>query len=310
MKPIHFAPLQGYTDDVYRRAHHKLIGGVTNYYTPFIRVEVGEIRSKDIRDISPENNKNTPVVPQIIFNSRKEFEYLTQRIEEAGYKQIDLNMGCPFPLQAKHGRGAGILPHLHIIEDIISGIKEHPQITFSVKMRLGWQNNTEAEEIIKKLNEIKLKHIALHPRTGIQQYKGDVNMLIFDKLYSISSNPIIYNGDIRSIEDIRNIEEKYPMLAGIMIGRGLLSCPTMAYEYSTNNEWSVAQRISAMLQLHENLKTEYSRYLNGDYQLHNKLRTFWEYSEPLIGRKPYKKIMKSGNLKNYNIAVEELKYFL
>ena len=106
MLPIYFAPLQGYTDDVYRRIHHKLAGGVEEYYTPFVRVEAGSIRSKDIRDINPENNKGIPVVPQIIFCNSQEFEYLVDRVEALGYNRIDLNMGCPFPLQAKHGRGA------------------------------------------------------------------------------------------------------------------------------------------------------------------------------------------------------------
>lgn len=308
MLPIHFAPLQGYTDDVYRRTHHKLIGGVHCYYTPFVRVEVGEVRSKDVRDIDPENNINTPVVPQIIFNNRKEFDYLTSRVEVLGYKHIDLNMGCPFPLQAKHGRGAGILPHPNIVKDVAEAIREHSETTFSVKMRLGWKNRDEAEEIINILNDIPLKHITLHPRTGAQQYKGEVDFNMFEKLYNFSRNPLIYNGDIHTIEEIRDIEKRFPGLSGIMIGRGLLCNPSMALEYSTNEEWDTRKRISAMMRLHENLKAEYSRYLNGDTQLHNKLRTFWEYTEPLLGRKSYKKIMKSGNLKNYYLAVDELRF--
>ena len=53
MKPLHFAPLQGYTDDVYRRLHHRLVGGIAAYYTPFVRWEHGGVRSKDLRDIAP-----------------------------------------------------------------------------------------------------------------------------------------------------------------------------------------------------------------------------------------------------------------
>lgn len=44
--PIHFAPLQGYTDDVYRRIHHELMGGIHTYYTPFLRMEGGGVRSR------------------------------------------------------------------------------------------------------------------------------------------------------------------------------------------------------------------------------------------------------------------------
>ena len=50
--PIHFAPLQGYTEAIYRQAHARIFGGVESYYTPFVRVEHGEIRKKDMRDYS------------------------------------------------------------------------------------------------------------------------------------------------------------------------------------------------------------------------------------------------------------------
>ena len=143
MIPIHFAPLQGHTDDVYRRIHHQLIGGIERYYTPFIRVEAGDIRSKDRRDSDPKNNEGVPVVPQIIFKNLKEFLYLVDEMETLGYHAIDLNMGCPFPLQAKHGRGSGILAHTDIIEEVSQAIKERSQIDFSVKMRLGWENSEE-----------------------------------------------------------------------------------------------------------------------------------------------------------------------
>lgn len=307
MLPIYFAPIQGYTDDVYRRVHHKIVGGVECYYTPFVRVEVGTIRSKDIRDIAPDNNAGIPVVPQIIFNSKKEFDYLVGRIEALEYKQIDLNMGCPFPLQARHGRGSGILSHPEIVESIIEGINEHKNLQFSIKMRLGWDNNAECERIIDLLNNIDIQHITLHPRTGIQQYKGRVDMDKFRYIYEMSRNPLIYNGDIGTIEDIRLIEKEFPRLKGIMIGRGLLGCPSLATEYQQESEWSNSRRIALMIEMHTALMAEYSRILQGDTQMLSKMRTFWEYSEPLIGKKPHKKIMKSGNFKNYILAVNELK---
>lgn len=307
MKSIYFAPLQGYTDDVYRRVHNELIGGVKLYYTPFVRVEAGSIRSKDIRDISPANNKNVPVVPQIIFNSRKEFEYLVERLLELGYKDIDLNMGCPFPLQTKHKRGAGILAHNDIISDIVEGIKRYSDIRFSVKMRLGWEKPQEAENVVQLLNGVELQHITLHPRTGIQQYKGNIDIDAFARVYSLSDNPVVYNGDILSIEDIYNIERRFPDVKGFMIGRGLLGCPSLAKEYNEGVVWSREERIALMLNMHSALIKEYSLFLKGETQILNKMRTFWEYSEQLLTRKPYKKVLKSGNLKNYLLAVTELK---
>lgn len=308
MLPIHFAPIQGYTDDIYRRHHFKLSGGVVSYYTPFVRMESGGIRAKDLRDISPENNTDTPVVPQIIFKNRKEFDVLTEKIESLGYKTIDLNMGCPFPLQANHGRGAGILQHPEIVEDIANEIKARKNIEFSVKLRLGWKEKNEIKEIIPILNDVKLKHITLHPRTGKQQYKGIVDMEMFDHIYKECANPLIYNGNITNVENIDTLENKYPDLAGVMIGRGLLGCPSLAIEYSQRKQWSNRERISFMLELHESLISEYSNILCGDTQLLNKMHCFWEYSETIIDKKAYKKIIKSGNLRNYLSAVAELKF--
>ncbi len=307
MIPIHFAPLQGHTDDVYRRIHHQLIGGIERYYTPFVRVEAGDIRSKDRRDIDPKNNEGVPVVPQIIFKNLKEFLYLVDEMETLGYHAIDLNMGCPFPLQAKHGRGSGILAHTDIIEEVSQAIKERSQIDFSVKMRLGWEDNEEWKPVLEILNSTPLTHITLHPRTGVQQYKGNIDVEGFNLFYEECQHPIIYNGDLTTMEQLHEMEERYPRLAGLMIGRGLLARPTLGKEYAEGKEWSHEEHIRSLRSLHAELAEQYSHIVKGDAQLHSKLRTFWEYTELLIGRKPYKKIMKSGNLRNYMNAIEELR---
>ena len=305
-KPIHFAPLQGYTDDVYRRIHHELIGGITTYYTPFVRMEGSGVRSKDMRDIRPEFNEGVPVVPQIIVKSMKEFEYLVSVVEEKGYIDIDINMGCPFPMQAKHGRGSGLLAHTDIIQEIGQAIKEKLHLNFSVKMRLGWENKDEWQPVLAILNEVPLRHITLHPRIGTQQYKGTTDMGTFKKFYKSCEHPLIYNGDITTIADIHRIETEYPNLAGIMIGRGLLARPTLATEYASGKEFSWPERRELLHTMHERLKAHYETTANSEAQLHSHLRLFWEYMETEIGRKVYKKIMKAGNLKNYLAAVREV----
>lgn len=304
---IHFAPLQGYTDDVYRRLHHELIGGIVTYTTPFLRMEGGGVRSKDLRDIRPEHNKDVPVVPQIILKSMKEFDFLLGVVEEKGYTQIDLNMGCPFPMQAKHGRGSGLLAHIDIIEPLAESIRTKNHLQFSVKMRLGWEDPNEWKPVLDVLNETPLHHITLHPRIGVQQYKGEVDMESFRVFYETCKHPLYYNGDLTTVEDIRRIETEYPRLAGLMIGRGLLARPTLAKEYAEGKEMSLEARISLLMQMHERLKTHYETTVNSEAQLQNKLRLFWEYMETELGKKPYKKIMKAGNLKNYVAAVSALR---
>lgn len=304
--PVHFAPLQGYTDDVYRRLHHEIMGGITNYYTPFVRMEAGGVRSKDMRDIRPEFNEGVPVIPQIIVKSMKEFEYLVNVVEEKGYREIDINMGCPFPMQAKHGRGSGLLAHTDIVEGMAKAIREKSHLGFSVKMRLGWENADEWRPVMAILNDTPLRQITLHPRIGTQQYKGNVDMGAFEEIYTLCKHPLIYNGDVTSVEGIRKLEEAYPKLAGIMIGRGLLARPSLATEYVSGKEWSDTERRNRLHEFHDRLKAHIETTANSEVQVHNRLRLFWEYMEEELGRKVYKKIMKAGNLKNYLAAVREV----
>ena len=304
--PIHFAPLQGYTDDVYRRIHHELFGGITTYYTPFVRMEGGGVRSKDMRDIRPEFNEGVPVVPQIIVKSMKEFDYLTNVVEEKGYKEIDINMGCPFPMQAKHGRGSGLLAHTDIIQEISQAIQEKKHLHFSVKMRLGWESEEEWKPVLDILNDTPIRQITLHPRIGTQQYKGETDMEAFAEFYALCKHPLIYNGDITTLEDIQSIEKTYPNLAGIMIGRGLLARPSLATEYASGKETPWETRRNQLHEFHDRLMAHYETTANSEAQVHNRMRLFWEYMEEEIGRKTYKKLMKAGNLKNYLAAVREV----
>ena len=304
--PICFAPLQGYTDDVYRRLHHQIFGGVARYYTPFLRLEGSGVRSKDVRDIDPAHNQGVPVVPQIIVKSMKEFDYLVQVVEDNGYSEVDINMGCPFPMQAKHGRGSGLLSHLDVVEAIAQAITDRKEMTFSVKMRLGWENEAEWQPVLAILNEIPLTQITLHPRLGRQQYKGEADREAFAAFYELCKHPLLYNGDLKTVSDIQSVEMQFPNLAGVMIGRGLLARPTLAAEYQQGEEMAWPERRKLLLRMHEEMRAHFEKIVNSEAQLHSKLRVFWEYMDTELEKKVYKKIMKSGNLKNYMAAVGEV----
>lgn len=96
MAVIHFAPLQGYTDSVYREAHTRVFGGVDTYYTPFVRIEKGGFRNKDLKDIACDRNRQVHVVPQLIASTPDEFRPIVRLFQENGYKEADINLGCPF----------------------------------------------------------------------------------------------------------------------------------------------------------------------------------------------------------------------
>lgn len=303
---IHFAPLQGYTDFEYRRIHARHCGGVDTYYTPFIRWEKGGIREKDIRDILPENNEGLHLVPQIICADTDEFNRLADTIQEHGYEEMDLNMGCPAPMQTKLMRGSGILPYPTLVSALLKEMERRPEVRFSAKMRLGLEGKEEWRELSGMLNSSCLKHLTVHPRIGKQMYKGEVDMDAFNEVYSSIHIPIIYNGDVTSMEQVSSLLERYPGLHGIMMGRGLLARPTMAKECLMGEEMPHEERMSILMQMHEDMLGYCTRKYKVDSQILLHIHSFWEYQESQLERKTWKKIMKAGNMKNYLEAIRKL----
>lgn len=312
MLPIHFAPLQGYTEDVYRRAHQRICGGVARYYTPFMRVEHGGVRRKDTFDMLPQHNLGVPLALQVIATGAEEMGVLLEAIEERWRPDltrrdeplhIDVNMGCPFPLQVRHGRGAGVLQRPDRVEEICRFMAEHQQYAWSVKMRLGVDEAYEWRSVLSLLDAAPLEHITVHPRVARQQYGGTPDMEAFEALMAASRTPIIYNGDVTTVEQIRNLEARYPQLAGVMIGRGLLARPMLAWEYTEGVTCSDAEVVETLRRLHDAVHESYAARIPGEAQLLQKLRTFWDYTEPTLGRKAWKKVHKAGAMRNYLAAV-------
>ena len=298
MLPIHFAPLQGFTESAYRLAHSKFAPGIHTYYTPFLRLEKGEVRAKDLRDLQTEHPYH--LVPQIIVRDVAEFKTLTKTVIDLGFKEIDINMGCPYPMQTKSGRGSGILPHPEKVREILGAINAS-NIQFSIKMRLGLTSPEECLQLLPLLNEAPLAHITLHPRVGIQQYKGALEFETFDKFYSECKHPLIFNGDIADIKDIQYIETRYPKLAGIMIGRGLLANPVLAAQYAG---LPCGTATETLLKIHADIAADYARRLQGNAQILDKIRPFWTYAD--LPKKIRKKIEKSKTFEEYLAAVNEL----
>ena len=122
------------------------------YYTPFVRIERGGFRNRDVRDIAPENNTVSRVVPQLIASTPVELERLAALFTEKGYKEADFNMGCPFPLVARKHKGSGILPYPAEVEALLKELTHYPELSFSVKMRLGWESADEWRPLLPLLN--------------------------------------------------------------------------------------------------------------------------------------------------------------
>lgn len=326
MLKILFAPLQGYTTGIYRKAHADIFGGVDAYYAPFLRIENGKPREKDLR------NLDATTIPQIIANSVDEFKSLANALIAKGYTEIDFNMGCPFPMQVNRHRGAGLLSDTQAVQAIMDEIKKLSNaanetaqanangaapVKFSVKMRLGQNSPDEAFALLPILNETPLAHITIHPRLGKQQYKGAIDFNSFERFYNECTHSLVYNGDITSVSQICEMERRYPKLAGVMIGRGMLAQPSLAAEYkglcdtnrtaTLNCAASSQSFLGKILQMHDIIFNYACKTYQGDSQILSHIQTFWEYLEPSIPKKFFKKIKKASKLNEYNEAIAQLK---
>lgn len=296
---IFSAPLQGYTDCAWRNIHSRVFAGTIDcYYAPFLRLEKGAFRNKDLRDITPEVNSSYRLVPQVMACPREHFSVLVEKVASMGYREIDINMGCPFPPVVKRHCGAGVLPYPEEVKAMLAVLCEYPDVAFSIKMRLGVENCEEWRTLMPIIAAVNPVHVSLHPRTARQQYGGEINMEQFGRFYDEAPFPVVYNGDLRTGDDITSVSTRYPRLCAMMIGRGLLYNPALAYSGNDARH--------KIMEMHRLLFEYYRNHLCGDAHLLAKMKSLWEYFLAETGdRKCRKKILKSSSIEKYNAAVEE-----
>lgn len=301
---VFVAPMQGFTDAPFCRFHADVYGsGVDVYGSPFLRVERGEVRRRDIRNISSPLLGGLAYLPQALFKDVRELRMIADAVADAGYRSLDLNLGCPFPPQVNHGRGAALLRRDDLLAEVVETVKSMPGIRFSVKMRLGVETPYEWRGIVGHINAMPLEHVTIHPRVAVQQYGGELFMAEFEALMDVLVHPVVYNGDIATPGQLDSIICKYPNLAGVMVGRGLMARHSLVAEWHSNSEWTRQQRLERLLEFHRRLYSHYCDVLCGEMQVLMKVRPFWDYLEPEIGHKAMKAIKKASSLRKYEAAV-------
>jgi len=292
--PVLAAPMQGVTDNVWRMAHHSVFGGVDAYYAPFMRVERGEVRRKDLRDVEPERNAGITLIPQILACQPDHALMMVEALKQMGYSRIDINLGCPFPPIALHRKGSGMLAYPDLVEALFKALATVDDVQYSVKMRLGWDKNNQWRDILPLMDIISPCQIAVHPRTGKQQYKGELDMEQFEALLAASSFPVAYNGNLHTVEDIQDIIARYPTIAAVMVGGGLAANPGMLVEAASPDDYR---------RFHDMLVDGYTEQLNGgEAQLVRHLQDIWQNFLPGTSHKLFKAIRKSRNLEQYESA--------
>lgn len=303
------SPLQGFTDFRFRNAFHKYFGGIDTFYSPYIKLN-GKLVVKGSyeRDILPENNTTLDVIPQIITNDADEFLFVAKYVQQLGYKELNWNLGCPYPMVAKCGMGSGLISNTSQIEHILKRVHNETDIIVSMKMRMGYENPSEILDVFPILEQYPIKNIAIHARIGKQLYKGGVDLDAFQKCLEHSNQKIYYNGDITSVEKFKELQERFPQIDHWMIGRGLIADPFLPSMIKNNTTEYPKNRLELFEAFHDEIYQEYDAYLSGPTPIRMKMLGFWEYFSASFSnpQKTYKKIKKAGNSKNYESAVKEI----
>lgn len=301
------APLQGYTEAPFRHFHSRIYGPGTTYYMPFIRMEKGKPRGRDVRDMLSPLNVGVDSVPQIIAADSEEFTAIAQAISLAGYSRADLNMGCPFAPQVRKGRGAGLLASPDRVAGIIGAMRDFPGMRFSVKMRLGVDSPEEWRRIAPLLAEAPLECVAVHPRTASQQYSGALHVEEFEQVLDALPQPVVFNGDVVEPRQIAALRDRFPGVAGVMAGRGLLMRPSLFAEWLSGEEWPQDKRRQHILELHDSILSHYRDVLCGPAQILSKIKPLWEYLAADFPRREVKRIVKARTMEAYDDALNVLR---
>lgn len=272
---LFLAPIQGMTIACYRNLYSELFGGIDAYYAPFIATaDMDKVNPVLLKDIMVEhNNKGIKIIPQILSNNGAEFKLFSDKIADMGYKEINWNIGCPFPMVTRKKRGSGILPYPDMIKKLLDIACAGPY-TITVKMRLGLDNSEEGMRVIDVLNEYPLGGVIIHARTGNQMYTGCVDLDSFEAIASSCKHEITYNGDIFTYDDFLRISTRFPYIKNFMLGRGALSNPFLpsAIKGKTiKNE----DKIALLKEFHDGVFSYYKNTLSGEKHLCDKMKEFW-----------------------------------
>ena len=230
-KRLVLAPLRGVTQLTFRRCLMKHFGGLTDAVSPFLTTVAGvKIKATHLSDILPEANAFLPLVPQIIGKDPNQFRTLLLAVRDLGYTRCDLNAGCPWPLIVKKGRGSGLLKDADNLRRMLDAGCEIMPDGLSVKARLGIDSPDLLLKRMEIFNSYPLTELTIHARTAGQRYEGEVNLDAFAECLAVAKMPVIYNGDIRTGDDFLRLTSRFPSVAGFMIGRGLVTNPSLAQE--------------------------------------------------------------------------------
>ncbi len=263
----YMAPLEAVTTYVYRNAHAAVYGPLDKYFIPFLEPhEKRDFKKRELKEILPEHNQGIYAVPQILTNRAEGFIRLAKALGELGYRELNLNLGCPSRTVTSKGKGAGFLAYPEELDRFLDQIFQKTDQEISIKTRLGKENPEEFGALLAIYNRYPLKELIIHPRVQADFYQNTPRWEVYRMACEESRNPLCYNGDLFVKEDVEAFQSAFPETERIMLGRGLIMDPGLAGGESTPEQFR---------EFHERVYQGYRAWDLGDQNVLFKMKELW-----------------------------------
>ena len=305
----YLAPMEGITNATFRRTYHAHFKSMDKYFTPFLCPHTKrDLTTKEKKEIIPENNEGMYVVPQILTNQAEGFLETAGKLEQYGYREINLNLGCPSKTVITKGRGSGFLAFPAELREFLDEIFSKTNLKVSIKTRIGRDDTLLWEELLSIYSEFPLEELIIHPRIQKEFYKGTPHIEAYEAAYRIKNCPICYNGDMFCKEEIENFWKRFPNTDAMMLGRGILRDPCLYEKLFESEEMDASVWKQKVRSFHDALLDAYIEEMSGDRNVLFKMKELWFYLwESFDGSKQLiKKLKKSGSVSEYLRVVEEI----
>lgn len=290
----YFAPMEGLTDSIYRRLHHKHFGGVDRYYMPFLSPTMHKtLTPRETRELPEAGSEAFIAVPQILTKVSEDFLWAAQQCAQRGYDEVNLNLGCPSGTVTAKGKGSGMLRDTENLDRFLEEVFSGTPLPISVKTRVGYESPEEFERLLAVFNRYPIKELTIHPRTRKQFYSGGLAMEQFEYAVHNSTNSLCFNGDIHGTEDISKLSARFPSVDAVMIGRGLIARPGMLSPGKDN-----AQALAAFM---DELLEAYTAAFGGSRNAMFRLKENWSLILPRFqgSEKLGKQLRKTTDVSEY-----------
>ena len=302
---FYLAPMEGITGHIYRNSYEKYFHNIDKYFTPFIVPNQSvSLKTKELKDLLPHNNKGLNIVPQILTNDAEGFILTANKLKQLGYEEINLNLGCPAGTVVSKKRGSGFLAYPEELDKFLDEIYKIDNMKISIKTRLGKERADEFYKLIEIYNKYPLEELIIHPRTREDFYGNTPNLEVFKDALKLSKHSICYNGDIFTLNSYNKIINEFPEVNKVMLGRGILANPGLIGEIK-NNEFANKEIIKMF---HDEIFEKYTILLNEDKNAMYRMKELWGYMSHIFtnNKKYYKKIKKAQKAIDYKNAVNSL----